>query len=635
VSRRGERSRAPRVRKAGYRRIIDYPRAGRRGWRAFLPSWRLVAGSFAGALLLMAGLVAVSYALAPTPDLDNLSLPTATVYEYSNGTVFYTAGLQDRVIVPIGQIPVMMRHAIISVENPTFETDAGIAPRSIVRAFVNDIEGHPTQGGSTITQQFVKNAYLTDNQTLTRKISEVFIAVKITTAYAKQKILDDYLNTVYFGRGSYGVDAAAQAYFGVSANRITDPGRAAYLAALVNEPAVLSQADPPSQALLRRRWNLVLDDMVKTGDLTHARREAVTWPAALRPGNGIVRDANGVNDSAMAQVANSYLDKLHARDPNVPDSATADAGGDVIVTTFNRAAMTNAVQAVNTALYGRLNRKNPRQAAVDKGAQAGLATVDARNGELLAFYPGRSDYNNATQAQIEPGSQMQTFALAARLPKPGPPGRGASSMWALMGRVGLTQNLKANPGELPEPLAKLRRDPQLALGIAPESPARMAAAFAVFQDNGIYHDLAAALSVTVNGHQVWAYAPHAIRVLSPVSATFTSRQLSPGETGTIGGDGSAWFTGYIGDVVTSVALWDESVNRKHQVVLRSLNQLGGVPAAQSSAWPLEVWAQYMKMRPGGQALARAPTQPYFPGAYGIPQSTFRQEQHQPDFAAGR
>jgi membrane peptidoglycan carboxypeptidase len=606
VSDRGDGSVATRVRKAGYRRIVDYPRAGRHGWRAFLPSWRLVAGSFSGAVLLMAGLVAISYALAPTPDLDNLSLPTATVYEYANGTVFYTAGLQDRVLVPIGEIPVMMRHAIISVENPTFDTDAGIAPRGIVRALVNDVRGRPTQGGSTITQQFVKNAYLTDSQTLTRKVSEIFIAVKITAAYSKQRILDDYLNTVYFGRGSYGVDAAAQTYFGVPAGRITDPGRAASLAALVIEPTVLSETRAPSQVLLRQRWNLVLDDMVKTGDLTQAQRAAVTWPAVLSPAGGIVRDASGVNDSAMAQVANRYLDKLHAQDLSVPDSAMADAGGDVIVTTFNRTAMTDAVRAVNTAIYGRLNQKKPRQAAVDRGVQVGLATVDARNGELLAFYPGRSDYNNATQAQIEPGSLMQTFALAARLPAPGPLGRGADGMWALMGRVGLTENLTANPAELPEPLGKLKRDPQLALGIAPESPARMAAAFAVFQDNGIYHGLAAVRSVTVNGHQVWAYAPHGVRALSPVSAMFTSRQLSGGETGTIGGDGSAWFTGYVGDVVTSVALWDESVDRKHQAVLRSLNHLGGVPAAQSSTWPLEIWVQYMKMGAVGRAQDALP-----------------------------
>jgi membrane peptidoglycan carboxypeptidase len=582
------------ARKAGHRRIIDYPRFGRHGWRAFIPSWRLLLGSCAGGFLLVAGMVVVVYAMVPMPDLNHLSLPTATVYEYSDGTVFDTDGLQDRIVVPIGQIPAMTRNAIISVENPTFFTDAGVSPRGIARAFVNDVKGGPTEGGSTITQQFAKNAYLSDSQTITRKVTEIFIAVKITAAYSKQQILDDYLNTVYFGRESYGIDAAAQTYFGVSAAQVTDPGRAAYLAALVNEPSVLSQPGSAPQALLRRRWNLVLSDMVKTGDLSPAQRRAVKWPTVLTPRGGIVLDAHGVDDSAMAQVANSYLDKLHAADPNIPDSAMADAGGDVIRTTFNRAAMTRAVRAVRSSLYGRLNLKDRRQAAVDKDVQVGLATVDARNGELLAFYPGRSAYNNATQAQIEPGSQMEAFANATLLPQPRSVDRRPLSLWTLMGRVGLTQNLKANPAELPESLAKLRRDPQLALGIAPESPARMAAAFAVFPGNGAYHDLAAVLSIAVNGRGVWGYTPHATQALSSFAATVSAKEFAGGHPGTIGGDGSAWFTGYVGDIVTSVGLWDESVNTRHQVVLRSLDGLGGVPAAESVQWPLAVWVQYMK-----------------------------------------
>jgi membrane peptidoglycan carboxypeptidase len=631
------------ARKTGYRRMIDYPRSGRRGGRALIPSRRLVAGTLTGGLLLLAGLVAAIYATVATPDVNDLSLPTATVYEYSDGTVFYTAGLQDRVVVPLSQIPATMRRAIISVENPTFYTDAGISPRGVARALVNDVAGGPLQGGSTITQEFVKNAYLTDRQTLTRKIAEIFIAVKITRAYSKQRILDDYLNTVYFGRGSYGIDAAAETYFGVPAAQITDPGRAAYLAALVNEPSVLSQTDPASQALLRQRWNLVLDDMVKTGDLTQVRRRAVRWPTALAPAGGTVHDAHGVDDSAMAQVADGYLDELHAQDPAVPDAAMADAGGDVIRTTFSRAAMTDAVRAVSSALYRKLNQHDPAQATADRGVQAGLATVDARNGELLAFYPGRSDYNNATQAQIEPGSQMNVFALADRFPAVGA-GESPPSLWALMSRVGLTQNLTANPGELPEPLAQLKDDPQLALGIAPESPARMAAAFAVFADQGAYHDLDMALSIAVNGRTVWTYTPHATQVLLPFAAAeFSGKVLSAqaparlalgqlangkiakgepasparasvltdtaGTAGTIGGDGSAWYTGYSGDIVTSVGLWDESVNTRRQVVRRSLNQLGGVPAAQSASWPAGIWSQYMTMVTAGEGPSAAPAAP--------------------------
>jgi membrane peptidoglycan carboxypeptidase len=620
--------------RTGYHRFIDYPRSGRPGWRALVPSWRLMAGSVGGGLALLAGLVAALYAMAPLPDVARLRMPTATVFEYSDGTVFYTAGLQDRIIVPIRQIPAMMQRAVVSVENPTFFTDAGISPRGIVRALANDLAGRPLQGGSTITQQFVKNAYLTDDQTFSRKVTEILMSVKITRAFPKQKILDDYLNTVYFGRGSYGVQAAAQTYFGVPASQITDPGRAAYLAALVNEPTVLSQDSPASQALLRQRWDLVLHDMVKAGVLTPARRAAVRFPRALAPRGAVAIDAHGVNDTAMAQVADGYLDELHARYPKVPDAAMADAGGDVIVTTFSRTAMTDAVAAVRAGLYDRLKPGQPAQAAADRGVEVGLATVDARNGELIGFYPGRSDFDNATQAQIEPGSQMAAFNLVAKFAASASAGD-RSPLWALMGRVGLTRDLRSDPAELPEPLARLRRDPQLALGIAPESPARMADAFTVFPDAGIYHDLAMARSVTVNGHLVWRHVPRGTRALPRFSALAADQLLIArsgrtllisgdnllarpaaassaenaaafvswvklgarlavvGEPGTIGGDGSAWFSGYDGDLATSVALWDQSPGPGGRAVRRSLRGLGGVPATRSVQWPTAIWISYL------------------------------------------
>lgn len=597
--------------KPGYRRFVDYPRFGRRGWRALVPSWRLVTGLLAACFLALVTVVLVIYALVKMPDLNDLALPTATVYEYSDGTPFYAAGLVDRVIIPPGQIPAVVAHAVVAIENPTFYTDEGVAPRGIIRALVNDVEGGALQGGSTITQQFVKNAYLTQAQTFGRKFSEMFLAVKITQSYSKTQILDDYFNTVYFGRGSYGLQAAAETYFGVPAATITSPGQAAYLAALVNEPTVLSQADPASQALLRGRWNLVLNDMVKYGYLTARLRAAVRWPAALPPGGAITLDENGVDESAMAQVADDYLDQLHAADPQVPDSATAEAGGDVIVTTFTRAAMTAAVRAVRDQLYDRLRPGDRGQAAVDRGVQVGLATVNASNGEVLGFYPGRSDFDNATQAQIEPGSQMGAFAEIALFTRS--PQRDASPLWGLMGKIGLTRNLIADPAELPEPLRKLKKDPELALGIAPESPVRMADAYSIFTDGGVYHDLDILRSVTVSGRPVWSYSPTAGTTVLPKGlagvlgkvvaiklgaadaggAAFVSPAASPvatsGVPGIIGGDESAWFTGFVGPIVTAVGLWDQTVNARHVVVQRALGGLGGVAADQTDAWPAAIW----------------------------------------------
>jgi len=333
--------------------------------------------------------------------------------------------------------------------------------------------------------------------------------------------------------------------------------------------------------------------MVKAGYLTPAQRAAVRWPAVLAPDGTIVQDANGVNDSAMAQVAGDYLDQVHATDPQVPDSATAQAGGDVIVTTFTRADMTAAVRAVRDQLDDRLTARS----AVNRDVQVGLATVDANNGELLGFYPGNSDFDNATQAQIEPGSQMGLFEKFLAFP----PAPGSDPLWSLMSQTGLTRNLIADPAELPEPLSKLKTDPDLALGIAPESPARIADAFTIFSDGGVYRDLAMIRSVSVEGRQVWTYTlpagtkvlPQAFGIAARSSASGTDTTSvglgSLGIPGTIGGDDSVWYTGISRGVVTSVALWDQAVNAKHQVVQLSLAGLGGVPAGSSSRWPDAIW----------------------------------------------
>lgn len=618
----------PRIVKTGYRRIIDYPRTGRRGWRALIPSRRLVLTTFLGSVLSLVGMIAVVYAMVRTPDLANLRLPTASVYEYSNGTPFAIVGPQDRVSVPISQIPPTMQHAIVSIENPTFYTDSGISPRGIVRAFVNDAEGKPLQGGSTITQQFVKNAYLTDKQSFSRKIAEIFKAVKITQGYSKPQILDYYLNTVYFGRGSYGIDAAAEAYFGVQANQITDPARAAYLAALVNEPSVLELTTPAAQTQLQQRWNLVLDDMVKSGYLSAKQRAAVRWPSALKPGGEVQYDADGVNVTALVNATNDSLDELHARNPSVPDATTVEQGGYTIRTTFNHGAMVAAVQAVNAGVYGKLGSGSMPSLTTGAGVHVGLATIDAATGELLAFYPGDSAFNDATQAQIEPGSQMRVFDTAAQFDTatllakqtspaavvPTPSQDAAESLWSLMGKTGLTQNLIADPAELPEPLDKLEQDPELSIGIAPESPARMASAFSIFADNGAYQPLALLLEVTGNGSPIWTYTPAPTQVLTSTqdkisdflradhSLTTTANTFPDqdpnapvGVPGTIGGDVTAWYSGYDANIITSVAVWDEvqsGKGSKTYVTQHSLAGLGNVDANDSAQWPATVWSTY-------------------------------------------
>ena len=143
-----------------------------------------------------------------------------------------------------------MRYAVISAENETFETDSGVDPMGIARALVNMAKGGETQSGSTITQQYVKNTMLDQSQTVTRKFKEMLISIKVGAKVSKNDILTGYLNTSYYGRGAYGIQAAAQTYYGVDAENL-NPASAPFLAALLNGPT--STTRTATVASTRRR----------------------------------------------------------------------------------------------------------------------------------------------------------------------------------------------------------------------------------------------------------------------------------------------------------------------------------------------------------------------------------------------
>jgi hypothetical protein len=204
---------------------------------------------------------------------------------------------------------------------------------------------------------------------------------------------------------------------------------------------------------------------------------------------------------------------------------------------------------------------------------------------------------------------MEAFAQVA------PSSSGGDSLWTLMGKVGLTADLIANPAELVEPVFQLKVDPRLALGISPESPARMADAFSIFANGGTYHNLAMVRSVTVQGKQVWTYRPAGSTVLDeagpPASSVTSQSAVVPTDMpGTIGGDDTAWYAGYQGDTVTTVGLWDQGINAKDQTIEHSLAGLGGLPAQDSFKWAESIWNADMKTisspNPGSADSADSP-----------------------------
>jgi membrane peptidoglycan carboxypeptidase len=249
------------------------------------------------------------------------------------------------------------------------------------------------QGGSTITQQYAKNAYLSQERTYTRKLKEFFIAVKLARRDDKDEILADYLNTIYFGRQAYGIETAAQTYFGKSAKDLTVE-EGAVLAAVIRAPAFY---DPEEDAeRLENRFDYVLDGMVSKGWLSQGERAGMQVPELADP-----REAKGGTNYYLMDAVRRELKAKGFSEQDI------DLGGLRVTTTFNRKSQRAAVRAVR--------QERPRENA--RNVHIGLSAVQPGTGAVIAMYGGNKagNLNEATQARVQPGSSFKPFALAAAL----------------------------------------------------------------------------------------------------------------------------------------------------------------------------------------------------------------------------
>jgi len=235
-------------------RVIDYPRRGKSGVRHWLPSWRLVASTLIAFVLLVTGGAWAVYASIQVPPInESVTQQHLTVLD-DQGVVLGRRGPEIRQDVPLSQVPALVQDSFLSAEDRNFWSDGAISVTGTARALLNDLGGGSTQGGSTITQQYVKNAYLSDQRTLSRKVKEAVIALKISQQQSKSQILQGYLNTVYFGRGASGVEMGARAWFDKDIGQLS-VAEGAVMAALVNAPSYyeLAPKDPGIMAKLQAR----------------------------------------------------------------------------------------------------------------------------------------------------------------------------------------------------------------------------------------------------------------------------------------------------------------------------------------------------------------------------------------------
>ncbi|MFE6161344.1 transglycosylase domain-containing protein [Streptomyces sp. NPDC056486] len=403
------------------KRFIDYPRAEKDGLRRWVPSWRLVTGLFVGFLGGMMAVTGIAYALVGVPKVDDAATAQNNVYYWGDGKqMVATGGETNRQIIDYDKIPKEMRTAVISAENKSFEDDKGVDPMGITRALVNMAKGGETQGGSTITQQYVKNARLGDqSQTFTRKFKELFISIKVGRTVSKEEIMAGYLNTAYYGRGAYGIQAAARAYFGVDASEL-DPSQSALLATVLKgatyyDPAGSAAVDPAATqeantARATKRWKWILDEEVKDGHLTAERRAKYTeFPKLENPRSNaqLGGQVGYLVDLAKAYVINNSDGQITAND--------LQRGGYEIHTTFDRTKVKKLEKSVNKVRKANLNTKlRPDK---DTHVQFGGASVNPEDGAIEAIYGGEDATkhftNNADQTGAQVGSTFKPFVLAA------------------------------------------------------------------------------------------------------------------------------------------------------------------------------------------------------------------------------
>ncbi|MVU80005.1 penicillin-binding protein [Nocardia sp. ET3-3] len=344
-------------------------------------------------------LYAYSTVNVPQPgDLKNNQVATIFMNDGSSVLAKVIPPEGNRSDVTIDQIPPHVRNAVIAAEDRSFYTNPGFSIQGFGRAFVGQLTGNSSAGGgSTITQQYVKNAMVGNEHSLTRKLRELVISAKMAKQWSKDQILAAYLNTIYFGRGAYGIDAASKAYFNKPVGELT-VAEGAVLAATIQQPSNLDPEKNPEGA--KTRWNYVLDGMVDGGNLPAADRKTMQYP-------DVIPAAQASHDKTLdagpeGLIKTAVLKELEAAGITEHDLNTE---GLQITTTIDPKAQQSVVDAVNKVMDGEPDKL--RTAAV---------SVDPKTGAVRAYYGGSDgqglDYANQG---LPPGSSFKVFGLAENL----------------------------------------------------------------------------------------------------------------------------------------------------------------------------------------------------------------------------
>ncbi|WP_103511388.1 transglycosylase domain-containing protein [Streptomyces sp. SM13] len=646
-------------------------RPRRTGWRRAVPTWRMVLGTVLGLGLLLIGGIFAGYRLVDIPAANASATAQSNVYLYNDGSVIARDGDVNREKVKLSQVPMTVQHAVLAAEDRDFYSDdRAVDVKAMVRAGWNTVTGKGRQGGSTITQQYVKNYYLGQERTVLRKAKEAIIAVKLNREVTKDQIFEGYLNTSYFGRNAYGIQAAAQAYYGKNVEELST-AEGAYLAALLNAPSAYDVvARPDNKPAAQRRWNYVLDGMVKEDWLPAAERATTRFPTP-----GEARPSTGLSGQRgyIVQAVEDYLNRR-----GILDEKTLATGGYRITTTLDKAKQDALVKAVDTNVMSRTS--TGREA--DRNLRVGGVSIVPGSGAVVALYGG-IDYtkqyvSNATRRDYQVGSVFKPFVLTSAVVNDsttqdgrpitpntvydgtnkrtvvGPQGatdyapaneddvdygditvrtatdRSVNSVYAQMaqdvgpGKVRETAVALGIPADTPD----LTASPSIALGPANASVLDMAEAYATLADHGRHGPYVLVDKITKDGAEVELPERTTDQAVSREAADTTTAVLrsvveggtgtaaqavgrpAVGKTGTAEEDRAAWFAGYTPDLATVVAVMGQNPDTGAQT---SLYGALGMPRINGGGAPAETWAAYTEA-----ALRSSPAQEFdletMPGA---------------------
>lgn len=646
-ARQGSARRAKRTeKKSGIRRLF---------------TWKKILGAFLGVCLLgILGFVGL-YLYVDVPSDGNADAKLqSNVYKYSDGKVMARVGRLNRENVPLNRIPKDVQRSFVAAENKTFYQDSGVDLKGTLRGIFNTLRGQGKQGGSTITQQYVKNYYLSQEQTVSRKLQEIVISLKVDNKLGKDKILAGYINTSYYGRGAYGIQAAAQAYYRKDVDKLT-VAEGAYLASLLQAPNQYdwTLASDAGKKRVKERWAYTLDNMVEMHWLSPQDRAKQKFeiPKDPKPLPGLSGQASYLVTEAKKELFAQGVDEKQF-----------EAGGWTVTLGIDRKKQKELEKAVQRKLTDDLN---PKSRKVDADAQLGATSVDPKTGHIVAMYGGagypKHYTNNATRADYQPASTFKPLILASamennavtqsgvpitpntvydghnRRPVVGgdipfaPPNEdeaqygnisvqtatnnSVNAVFAQMGQDAGLDKVKQTAVSLGLDGSRIDVKPAMTLGTMGASPLQMAGAYATLDNHGkkVTPTLVTEATHSVNGAETKLplKKPVGDQVLSRKTAdTLTSvltgvvndgtasqavkntAYSAAGKTGTSDDNKSAWFVGYTPKLVTAVGMFGESPKGGAQVTLKGT---GGGGRVNGGGYPARVWADYTEAALNGSS----------------------------------